>query len=138
MITALIDLLATFYQAGNPGQMAVIARAMLATIPEDIVALQFLGLALYQLGRTEAAHRIFRKVAEKLDREPTAGRLTTLEPAAETNYREATQPAAGLGEAWQRIGLILWKYGFHKPAERAFEAARSSRPHATVPLARQE
>jgi hypothetical protein len=126
MITALIDLLGTFYQAGNPGQMAMIARSMLATIPDDIVALQFLGLALYQLGRIEASRRIFRKVAEDLETEPRADLATTLEPAATTNYREATQPNSGLGEAWYRIGSISSRFGFHNAAERAFQASRTA------------
>lgn len=126
MITALIDLLSTFYQAGNPGQMAMIARSMLATIPNDVVAMQFLGLALYQLGRIEAAHRIFRKVAEDLETEPRVELPTTLESAAITNYREATQPGSGLGEAWYRIGSIASRFGFHNAAERAFQASRTA------------
>lgn len=134
MITALIDLLGTFYQAGNPGQMAVIARSMLATIPGDLVALQFLGLALYQLGQTDAAHRIFRKVAEKTEAEGRPDLPTTIEAAAVTNYREATRPASGLADAWHRIGGILSKYGFHKAAERAFQAARKARGRVAPPL----
>jgi tetratricopeptide (TPR) repeat protein len=122
MIPALIDLLGSFYQAGNPGQMAVIARSMLATIPGDLVALQFLGLALYQLGRTDAAHRVFRTVADKFEVEATSELATTLELAAVTNYRQATQPGSGLAEGWHRIALILSRYGFHSAAERAFQA----------------
>jgi Flp pilus assembly protein TadD len=134
VITALIDLMGSFYQAGNPGQMAVIARSMLATIPGDLVALQFLGLALYQLGQTEAALRIFRKVAEKAEAEAQPKLPTTLESAAVTNYREATGPASGLAEAWHRIGVILAKFGFHAAAERAFQAARQARGRAPTPL----
>lgn len=134
MITALIDLMGTFYQAGNPGQMAVIARSMLATIPGDLVALQFLGLALYQLGQTEAAHRIFRRVAEKAEAQAQADSPTTVESATATNYREATRPASGLADAWYVIGAILSRYGFRKAAERAFQASRAARGRATLPL----
>jgi tetratricopeptide (TPR) repeat protein len=133
MITALIDLLGTFYQAGNPGQMAVIARSMLATIPDDLVALQFLGLALYQLGRIDAAHRVFRRVADRFDSDPQSGLSTTLESAAVTNYREATQPASGLAEAWYRIGSILSRFGFHNAAEQAFRAWRTARGRMSLP-----
>jgi hypothetical protein len=127
MIPALIDLLGTFYQAGNPVQMAVIARSMLATIPGDLVALQFLGLALYQLGRTDSAHRVFRTAAEKFERGPRSGTDTTLETAAVTNYRHATQPGSRLAEGWHRIGLILSRYGFHQAAEHAFLAWRTAK-----------
>jgi tetratricopeptide (TPR) repeat protein len=133
VITALIDLMGTFYQAGNPGQMAVIARSMLTTIPGDLVALQFLGLALYQLGQTEAAHRIFRRVAERTEAEAQAELPTTIESAAVTNYREATRPASGLAEAWYVISAILSRYGFHKAAERAFQASRIARGPAALP-----
>ena len=130
MIQALIDLLGTYYQAGNPGQMAVIARSMLATIPGDLVALQFLGLALYQLGRRDAAHRVFSKVASSFEPVAQKPSMTTLELATATNYREATHPGAGLAEAWDRIGQILHGYGFRAAAERAFHACRRSRPLA--------
>lgn len=133
MITALIDLMGGFYQAGNPGQMAVIARSMLATIPNDLVAMQFLGLALYQLGRIDAAHRIFRKVADRFDAEPQSKLPTTLEAAAVTNYREATHPASGLADAWYRIGSILARFGFHAAAERAFQASRMARGRMLPP-----
>lgn len=127
MITAFIDLLSDFYAAGNPGQMAVIARSMLETIPDDVVALQFLGLALYQLGRTEAARRVFRKVAEQFDREPRQKLPTTLEPASVTNYRVATEPASGLADAWQRIALLLARFGFARASERAGRASLAAR-----------
>ena len=130
MIPALIDLLGTYYQAGNPGQMAVIARSMLATIPGDLVALQFLGLALYQLGRRDAAHRVFSKVAHAFEPATKQPLVTTLELATAINYREATHPGAGLAEAWQRIGQILHGYGFRSAAERAFHACRRARPAA--------
>ena len=133
MITALIDLMGTFYQAGNPAQMAVIARSMLTTIPGDLVALQFLGLALYQLGQTEAALRIFRRVAEKAEAGLQTDLATTVEAAAVTNYREATRPASGLADAWHRIGALLSKYDFHNAAERAYEASRCARGRAMVP-----
>lgn len=46
MTLALIDLLAIFYQNGNLERMEVIARSMLAAVPNDMVALQFLALSL--------------------------------------------------------------------------------------------
>jgi hypothetical protein len=126
MITALIDLLGTYYQAGNPGQMAVIARSMLATIPGDLVAMQFLGLALYQLGRHDAARRVFGLVARAFERSSTPRLPTTLEMASVTNYREATRPETGLTDAWHRIGHICREYGFAAAAEQAFGASRRS------------
>lgn len=125
MITALIDLLGACYQAGNPDQMEAIARSMLAAIPDDLVALQFLGLALYQMGREDDARQVFGDVEDKPPqaegRYPTTGELAVV-----TSYREALRPAAGLAEAWRRIAAVAARYGFRRTARRAYEAARAS------------
>ena len=65
MITALIDLMGACFQAGNPGQMATVARSILASIPGDVVALHFLGFAFYQMGHTEAARRVFSQACAR-------------------------------------------------------------------------
>lgn len=127
MITALIDLWSSFHQAGNLSQMEAIARSMLAAIPDDTVALQFLGLSLYQMGRIDAARRVFRRVDEKCRAghpaaAPAAGELATV-----TSYREATRAGSGLGEAWQHIALALTRFGFSNAAARAFQASRTAR-----------
>jgi hypothetical protein len=124
MITALIDLMGIYYQAGNLPQMAAIARSLLASIPNDIVALQFLGLALFQMGRVEAARQIFAKVAGAKGGMPIAKWLTTGELATATVYREAISPASGLGDAWQHIAQTLYRFGFPQAAKQASHAAQ--------------
>jgi hypothetical protein len=98
MITALLDLMCACFQAGNPGQMATIARSILASIPEDIVALHFLGLALYQMGHRGRAARVRQACARPAKAQ---GDGATTGEAAATTLREARTSAAGLGEAWQ-------------------------------------
>jgi tetratricopeptide (TPR) repeat protein len=126
MISALVEYLAIFYQAGDLAQVEVIARSMLAAIPDDIVALQFLGLALYQLGRTDQAYRLFKRVALRQDRRDVAD-PTVCEHASDASYREATQAYSGLAEGWSRIAVVLTKFGFHKQAASALAAASASR-----------
>jgi hypothetical protein len=123
MVTALIDLMGTYYYAGNLGQMEAMARSILAAIPEDIVALQFLGLALYRMGRMEAARQVFIRVAARLGRAKRAKFVTTGELASAKVYREATSPASGLGEAWQHIAQALHSFGFNRAAARAQHAS---------------
>lgn len=128
MITALIDLMGSYHQAGNLVQMAAIARSLLASVPNDVVALQFLGLAWYQMGRQESAREVFSRVAARLEGVPSPDRWpTTGELAEATVYREATRPASGLGEAWQRIAQALLSFGFRRAAARAYRASRTAR-----------
>lgn len=135
MITALVDLLAAFYQAGNLEQMEAVARSMLAAMPDDLVALQFLGLALYLSGRSEAAYRAFARVAERSTHPQPAELPTTCEDAASVSYREATRPHSGLADGWLHIGRLLGRFGFRRPAAQARLAARAARgaPPAAYP-----
>lgn len=126
MITALVDLLATFYQAGNLQQVEAITRSMLATIPNDLVALQFLGLALYRTGRHDEAYRAFGKAAARLERTPPMAYATSCEQAASATYRKAVRVDSGLAEGWQQIADVLARLGFQKAASRAREAARTA------------
>lgn len=129
MISALIDLLGQFYQIGDVPQMETIARSMLASIPDDLVALQFLGLALYQMGRLDSARRVFSRVADKFEKQPSSAFpvATVIEPASNASYREATRPGSMLAEGWYRIGLALNRFGFDKSAIHAFQAAITAR-----------
>lgn len=127
MITALIDLMGAYYQAGNLPQMAAIARSLLAAVPNDLVALQFLGLALLRMGRIEAARQIFATVAGRLGQTPMARWLTTGELATATIYREAISPASGLAEAWLQIAHALRGFGFRHAASQADRASLASR-----------
>lgn len=127
MIATLIELLGSCYQSGNFAQVETIARSMLSAIPNDIVALQFLGLALYQLGRVDEAHRVFHRVADKSATELPRHDPAICEPAVVTSYREATRAGSGLAEAWCRIATVMQRLGFHKPALRAFRASLKAR-----------
>lgn len=127
MIAALVDYLAVFSQAGDLAQLEVIARSMLSAIPEDLVALQFLGLALYQMGRTDEARAVFARVPASLDQHERWDGTGVCEPAAVETFRAATHAHSGLAEGWHRIALILIKFGLNKPAIRALEAASAAR-----------
>lgn len=127
MISALVDYLAIFYQTDNMAQVEVIARSMLAAIPDDLVALQFLGLALYQMGRVDQAYQMFKRVAARQEQHEGGDGSTVCEPASVASYREATRAHSGLAEGWYRIALALNRFGFHKPATLAFKAASTAR-----------
>lgn len=123
MITALIDLMGAYHQAGNLSQMEAIARSILAAIPEDMVALQFLGLALYEMGRIDAARQVFARVAAGSRRRRSSKLVTTGELASVTIYQEAARPRSGLGEAWQRIAHAMHSLGFRRAATRAYHTS---------------
>jgi tetratricopeptide (TPR) repeat protein len=127
MITAMIDLMGAYYQAGNLQQMSVMARSILATIPNDLVALHFLGLALYQMGRIEAARLVFARASTQVHNPPTQCGETTGEMAAATIYRQARAPASNLGEAWQHIAQAMRSLGFREAATRAYDMSVAAR-----------
>jgi tetratricopeptide (TPR) repeat protein len=120
MVTALIDLMGAYHQAGNLPQMAAIARSILTAVPDDLVALQFLGLALYQMGRIEAARRVFSRVCAIRARKQPSELETTGEMAGATIYREARAPASGLSDAWQQVAHAMSKLGFRVAANQAY------------------
>jgi hypothetical protein len=128
MIPAMVDLLAGFYKTGHLDRMEAIARSMLVSMPDDVVALQFLGLALYLKGRMDDAYRTFKRASARFgDASPAASLPTTCESAASVSYREATRPDSGLADGWQRIAEILARFRFHKTAARALAAALAAR-----------
>jgi hypothetical protein len=122
VITALVGCLAMFCQAGDMRQLELVARNMLAAIPDDIVALQFLGLALYGMGRIDDSYRAFKRVAAQQDR-PEAAAGGVCETAAAAILRTATQAHSGLAEGWYRIAILMADFGLHKPARRALSSA---------------
>lgn len=134
MIPALLDLLGTCFQTGNPGQMATIARSILVAVPGEVVALHFLGLALYQMGHTEAARRTFSEACARPKRRRKSDGATTGEEAATTILREARTPATGLGEAWQHIALAMRELGFRKAAFRAYRTSLAARGLAGISI----
>lgn len=127
MITAMIDLMGTYYQAGNLPQVAIMARSILAAIPNELVALHFLGLALYQMGRIEAARRVFARASRQTQGAPLLLAETTGEMAADAIYRQARAPASNLGEAWRHIAQAMHALGFRAAATRAYEISVAAR-----------
>lgn len=127
MIYALIDLLSTFYQAGNLEQIEAISRSMLSATPDDLVALQFLGLAMYQTGRIDDAYAAFKRVAARTSESANFANTTTCESTATVSYREAIRPGSGLADGWQKIAQIMTIFGFRKSATSAYAAAITAR-----------
>lgn len=123
MITALIDLLGAYYQAGDLRQMEAIARSILSSIPDDIVALQFLALALHERGRIMDAYLVLRRAVERQENQVPARYVSTGEPAAAASYRAATRFGSRLAGGWRRISWLMDQYGFKRPAARALQAA---------------
>jgi len=126
MISTLIESLTVFIQAGDLVQAEIVARSILSSIPGDLVALQFLGLALYRMGRMSEAQEVFAKVPASLDQHEKWDGLGVCEPAGVETFRLATRAHSGLAEGWSRIALLLTMFGLHKPATRAFEAAAAA------------
>lgn len=130
LIPALVDLLGSYWQAGDLAQVEVVARSLLASIPDDLVALQFLGLVQYRRGHHESALRLFRRAAAAPIPGRVAGAAAGLETASELAYREATRPGSLLAEGWREIAELLARHGLRQPARAARLAAFRARAPA--------
>ena len=137
MISTLVELLGNFYARNDFTNFEAIARSLLVAIPNDVVALQFLGLAYYRTGRVEDAIVLFDQAAGRTPATGStargAGRAVTADAgsAAALCYEEATRPSAPLGKAWYDVGTTLLALGRLKLATAAFRSALSAAPEST-------
>lgn len=140
MIAALVDLLGNFYANNDLANVEVIARAMHAAVPNDLVSLQFLGLVYYRKGRINEAVSIFDKVIRRRDpsahpgvSDGNAGLADGDLPAA-VCYREATRRSHHLAKAWYDLGAVLLRLQKSDLAISAFRSSLSAHPAATQAL----
>ena len=126
MISALVELLGSFYQSGDLNMAEAIARSLLAAIPEDTVATLFLGLVCYRTGRLPEALRFFSRA----ERRPDESDVPAVPggPAAAECLNEATRPGSSLAHGWYDLGLVLARHGRYRQAAKALAAAVATRP----------
>ena len=77
------------------------------------------------MGHLDQAYRIFKQVVAKGDPIVKIEGSIVCEPASTVSYREATRAYSGLADAWYQIALSLQRFGFDKPATRAFDTSRT-------------
>lgn len=123
MISALVELLGSFYQSGDFNMAEAIARSLLAAIPEDTVATLFLGLVCYRTGRLPEALRFFSRAERRPDESDVPGG-----PAAAECLNEATRPGSSLAHGWYELGLVLARHRRYRQAANALAAAVAARP----------
>jgi tetratricopeptide (TPR) repeat protein len=134
MISTLIDLLGRFYANKDFISFAAIARSMHATIPDDQVSLQFLGLAYYRSGRVHDALQVFNQLVRR--RKPAVDVATAdsrrahgeSHSAAAACYREATRRNPEIARAWYDLGVVLLKLRKYRQAIPAFRSALVAQP----------
>ncbi len=137
MISTLVELLANFYARNDFANFEAIARSLLATIPNDQVSLQFLGLVYYRTGRVKDAIHIFDKVVRRrkalpeFDAKKGEGYLSHGDYAAAACYQEATRHNPDLAQAWFDLGSTLLALGKHEQAIPAFRSALIAQPEST-------
>lgn len=126
MISALIEFLAICYQQGDANGVAMAAQTILSVIPDDVVALQFMALALLQMGQKDKAIPLLREAASLSETNTQSHVSEVCELAATISYREATKPESGLGDGWSKISVVLERYGLNRLAEHARQASLAS------------
>ena len=73
------------------GMLLATARSLLDVIPDDPVALQFMGLSLLQAGQKEAAISLFKKATEIFSSASKVNAPGTCELASSISLREAAR-----------------------------------------------
>ena len=137
MIRTLVDLLGNFYANNDFTNFEAIARSIQATIPNDPVSLQFLGLVYYRTGRVKDAVRVFDKLVH-WRKAPSGAEATAPKPdmpegdyAVAVCYEAATQRSSKLAQAWYDLGTALLDLRKFKQAIPAFRSALSAQPDST-------
>ena len=125
MIPALIDFLATYHQRGDAAGVASVGQTLLQVIPDDLVALQFLALALLWLGHKDRALGLFRKAAAIAARVPDALPSLICKRASSITLAESLRPE--LAGGWQQIASALELHGVRELAQQAKTNAHLSR-----------
>ena len=136
MLRTLFELFSNYYSHDNFGGGEVVVRSILAAVPGDVAALQFLGLVYFRVGRTTEAIKAFDEGAPTAG--PTAGFAS--EPtedflsangytAAAACHLEATRRSSNLAPAWFDLGLTLTTLGRPRRAIAAVRSALISRPN---------
>lgn len=124
MIPALIDFLVTYHQRGDADGVANVAQTLLQVIPDDLVALQFLALALLWLGHKDRALVLFQKAAVIAARVPEIPSLIC-KRASSITLAESLRPE--LAGGWQQIASALEQNGVRDLAQQAKTNAHLSR-----------
>ena len=141
MIGTLVDLLGSFYVDNDLTQFETIARTLHASVPEDLVSLQFLGLACYRTGRVDEAVSIFDKVLRRRsklladDSVQDAHAIAGDDSCAAVCYQEATRHNPRLAKAWYDLGAVLLKLKKSELAISAFRNFLTAQPVPAVALA---
>jgi hypothetical protein len=127
MLRTLFQMLGDNYGQTRLRDVEVIVRSILAAVPGDATALQFLGLVYYRTGRRPDALRAFARAASA----PDPGEVffdRNCFSAAAACQREAQRPSSGLAFAWYDMGVSLAELGYPHRAVCAFRASLVSRP----------
>lgn len=137
MIRTLVDLLGNFYANNDFANFEAIARSIQATIPNDPVSLQFLGLVYYRTGRVKDAVRVFdklvhwRKVPSGAEPKKPKPDLPEGDYAVTECYEAATRRSSKLAQAWYDLGSALLDLRKFKQAIPAFRSALIAQPEST-------
>ena len=128
MIDTLFDLLGMFYQRGEFGRAERLALNILRSIPEDPVAMQFLGLVYYRTRRRCEAIAAFDVADGAVDGPLLQFRGDQTLCASAQCLRAASRSGSTLAGAWYELGLVQLRLRRYPQAIRAWQAALSARP----------
>jgi tetratricopeptide (TPR) repeat protein len=135
VLHTLFQLVGIHYSGGDFSKVESAARSILATVPNDMASLQFLGLAYFRTGRKAEAMQILDAAPPEQDCTPPLEAAPGGDFLSRNGYSaaaacqlEATQRNPDLALAWYDLGVILSDLGRTELALRAFRSALAACP----------
>lgn len=134
----------SLHRAGNLAKARRTYQNILASAPNHVVALHFLGVLHHQEGRSGQAvasiERAIRLAPDYADAHNNLGNVlkeTNQLEAAVRAYRRVVELVPGHADAWNNLGVMLRGQGQYDEADRAYSRAIESNPaHAAAWLNR--
>ncbi len=132
------------HRAGNLAKARRTYQSILASAPNHVVALHFLGVLHHQEGRSDQAvasiERAIRLAPGYADAHNNLGNVlkeTNQPEAAARAFRRVVELVPGHADAWSNLGVMLCGQGQYDEADRAYARAIEANPaHATAWLNR--
>jgi tetratricopeptide (TPR) repeat protein len=130
MISALIELMNTYYMSGDFTQLGTVAWTLFKSVPDDIVSAHFLAFAYIKTGRHGDARTLFEQLRARLPKRarPARTSIAAEQRAEAVCLSEATVRNPGYAATWHALALDLEQSGQGTASIALLRFAITARP----------
>lgn len=130
MISALIELMNTYYLSGDFTDCGTVAWTLFKSVPDDIVSAHFLALAYIKTGRHGDARTLFEQLRTRLPKRarPARTSIAAEQRAEAVCLSEAIVRNPGYAATWHALALDLEQSGQGTASVALLRLAIAARP----------